>query len=68
MVGLLAKKGKGYYLFPSIDKAAANPEQLFQLTTRSVSGNLLRRNHSQSVVPRRIHVSPLILFGQAKAR
>jgi hypothetical protein len=34
MVGLLAKKGKGCYLFPSIDKAAANPEQLFQLTTR----------------------------------
>jgi hypothetical protein len=36
MVGLLAKKGKGCYLFPSIGKAAANPEQLFQLTTRSV--------------------------------
>jgi len=36
MVGLLAKKGKGYYLFPSIDKAAANPEQLFQLTTSSL--------------------------------
>jgi hypothetical protein len=34
MVGLLAKKGKGCYLFPSIGKAAANPEQLFQLTTR----------------------------------
>jgi hypothetical protein len=33
MVGLLAKKGKGCYLFPSIDKVAANPEQLFQLTT-----------------------------------
>jgi hypothetical protein len=34
MVGLLTKKGKGYYLFPSIGKAAANPEILFQLTTR----------------------------------
>jgi hypothetical protein len=33
MVGLLAKKGKGYYLFPSIGKATENPEQLFQLPT-----------------------------------
>jgi predicted KAP-like P-loop ATPase len=33
MVGLLAKKGKGCYLFPSIGKAPANPEQLFQLTS-----------------------------------
>jgi hypothetical protein len=33
MVGLLAKKGIGCYLFPSIGKAAENPEQLFQLTT-----------------------------------
>jgi len=34
MVGLLAKKGKGCYLFPPIGKAAANPEHLIQLTTR----------------------------------
>jgi len=36
MVGLLAKKGKGSCLFPSIGKAAANPEQLFQLTTSAL--------------------------------
>jgi len=44
MVGLLAKKEIGCYLFPSIGKAAENPEQLFQLTTRDfgqsgVNGN-----------------------------
>jgi hypothetical protein len=37
MVGLLAKKGKGCYLFPSIGKAAANHEQLFQLTGTALS-------------------------------
>jgi hypothetical protein len=37
MVGLLAKKGEGCYLFPSIGKAAANPEQLFQLTNSMIS-------------------------------
>jgi hypothetical protein len=36
MVGLLAKNGKGCYLFSSIGKVAVNPEQLIQLTTRDV--------------------------------
>jgi hypothetical protein len=37
MVGLLAKKGIGCYLFPYIGKVAENPEQLFQLTTSATT-------------------------------
>jgi hypothetical protein len=40
MVALLAKKGKGCYLFPSIGKPAANPEQLFQLTNSVRRGEI----------------------------